>query len=140
MTHGGPGSGAGLGRVRSAPSGLGRWLALVDGWPVADGPVRIAAAGPRGYCRVTRRRSGAQALEQARMLGPVRQGPVRQAGTTTYCRRHRSWKVTGPRGPGTWSTLMPVSGTPRSLNPSSSRVVAFQNAPVPRYASRTYRR
>jgi len=54
------------------------------------------------------------------------------SGTTTYCRRCRSRKVTGPRGPGTWSTLIPVSGAPRSLNPSSSRVVAFQNAPVPR--------
>src|SRR5216684_1388054 len=58
--------------------------------------------------------------------------PPDQAGTTTYCRRQRSWKVTGPRGPGTRSTLIPVSGTPRSLNPSSSRVLTFQNAPVPR--------
>jgi energy-coupling factor transporter ATP-binding protein EcfA2 len=52
-------------------------------------------------------------------------------GVTTYWRRWRSRKVTGPRGPGRWSTLMPVSGMPRSLNPSSSRVLAFQNAPVP---------
>src|SRR6266480_4726598 len=52
-------------------------------------------------------------------------------GVTTYWRRHRSSNVTGPRGPGTWSTLIPVSGTPRSLNPSSRRVLAFQKAPVP---------
>jgi hypothetical protein len=31
---------------------------------------------------------------------------------------------------------MPVSGTPSSLNPSSLRVEAFQNAPVPTYALR----
>jgi len=44
--------------------------------------------------------------------------------------------VTGPRGPGTASMLIPVSGTWSSLKPSSSRVVAFQNAPVPAYAPR----
>ena len=32
--------------------------------------------------------------------------------------------------------LMPVSGTASSLNPSSRRGVAFQNAPVPEYAAR----
>ncbi len=52
-------------------------------------------------------------------------------GVTTNWRRYRSRKVTGPRGPGTLSMLIPVSGTDRSLNPSSRRVVAFQNAPVP---------
>ena len=36
--------------------------------------------------------------------------------------------MTGPRGPGTWSTLIPVSGTPRSLKPSSRRVLAFLDA------------
>jgi hypothetical protein len=44
-------------------------------------------------------------------------------------------KVTGPRGPGTWSTLIPVSGTPCSLKPSSSRVEAFQKTPVPTAAA-----
>ena len=53
------------------------------------------------------------------------------AGTTTNWRRYRSRNVTGPRGPGTASMLMPVSGTENSLKPSSSRVVEFQNAPVP---------
>ena len=63
--------------------------------------------------------------------GLAASAPNRYAGVTTYWRRWRSRKVTGPRGPGTWSTLMPVSGMPWSLNPSSSRVLAFQNAPVP---------
>src|ERR1700749_4205915 len=44
--------------------------------------------------------------------GPAPPGPRlvgRQwAGRTTYWRRHRSANVTGPRGPGRWSTLMPV--------------------------------
>ena len=44
--------------------------------------------------------------------------------------------MTGPRGPGTASRLIPVSGTSNSLNPSSSLVVAFQKAPVPVYAPR----
>jgi hypothetical protein len=57
-------------------------------------------------------------------------------GMTTNWRRYRSRKVTGPRGPGTLSMLIPVSGTDSSLNPSSRRVVAFQNAPVPAYAPR----
>ena len=61
------------------------------------------------------------------VTGPVRHG----LGTTTNCRRYRSRKVTGPRGPGTLSMLMPVSGTASSLKPSSSRGVAFQKAPVP---------
>src|SRR5262249_25995847 len=61
--------------------------------------------------------------------------PSALAGVTTYWRRHRSSKVTGPRGPGTWSTLIPVSGTPRSLKPSSRRVLAFQKAPVPAEAA-----
>ena len=52
-------------------------------------------------------------------------------GTTTNWRSDRSRKVTGPRGPGTASRLIPVSGTSSSLNPSSSLVVAFQKAPVP---------
>ena len=34
--------------------------------------------------------------------------------------------MTGPRGPGTRSTLMPVSGAPVSSKPSSQRVEAFQ--------------
>ncbi len=50
---------------------------------------------------------------------------------TTNWRRYRSRKVTGPRGPGTASMLIPVSGTENSLKPSSRRVVEFQNAPVP---------
>src|SRR5580704_18738861 len=52
-------------------------------------------------------------------------------GVTTNWRRYRSRKVTGPRGPGTASMLIPVSGTENSLKPSSRRVVEFQNAPVP---------
>jgi len=36
--------------------------------------------------------------------------------TTRYCRRYRSRYVTGPRGPGTRSTLIPVSGEPVSAN------------------------
>ena len=59
-----------------------------------------------------------------------------QAGVTTNWRRYRSRKVTGPRGPGTASMLIPVSGTENSLKPSSRRVVEFQNAPVPAYAPR----
>ena len=44
-------------------------------------------------------------------------GPGRHArGRITNCRRYRSRKVTGPRGPGTLSMLMPVSGTASSLN------------------------
>src|SRR5215471_18169138 len=58
------------------------------------------------------------------------------AGVTTNWRSTRSRKVTGPRGPGTASILIPVSGTWSSLNPSSSLVVAFQKAPVPVYAPR----
>ena len=53
------------------------------------------------------------------------------AGVTTNWRRYRSRNVTGPRGPGTASMLIPVSGTENSLKPSSRRVVEFQNAPVP---------
>src|SRR6185437_8379582 len=56
--------------------------------------------------------------------------------TTRYWRRYRSRYVTGPRGPGTRSTLMPVSGAPVSAKPSVKRVGAFQYAAVPRYASR----
>ena len=44
--------------------------------------------------------------------------------------------MTGPRGPGTQSTLIPVSGAPVSAKPSVNLVVACQNAAVPRYASR----
>ncbi len=36
--------------------------------------------------------------------------------------------MTGPRGPGKRSTLMPVSGVPSSSKPSVKRVVAFQSA------------
>ena len=46
-------------------------------------------------------------------------------------RSHRSRYVTGPRGPGTQSTLIPVSGAPVSSKPSAKRVGAFQNAAVP---------
>ena len=53
--------------------------------------------------------------------------------TTLYCRSQRSRYVTGPRGPGTQSTLMPVSGAPVSAKPSVKRVGACQNAAVPRY-------
>ena len=40
--------------------------------------------------------------------------------------------VTGPRGPGVQSTLMPVSGAPVRAEPSVKRVVACQKAAVPR--------
>jgi hypothetical protein len=63
--------------------------------------------------------------------GPFTPNVRGYAGVTTNWRRYRSRKVTGPRGPGTASMLMPVSGTENSLKPSSSRVVEFQNAPVP---------
>ena len=43
-----------------------------------------------------------------------------------YCRSQRSRYVTGPRGPGTLSTLIPVSGAPVSSNPSVNRVGACQ--------------
>ena len=36
-------------------------------------------------------------------------------GSTTNWRSDRSGYVTGPRGPGVWSTLIPVSGSPSSL-------------------------
>ena len=63
-------------------------------------------------------------------------GPVQRvwvaSPTTRYWRSQRSRYVTGPRGPGTASTLIPVSGTPVNANPSVNRVVACQNAAVPR--------
>jgi hypothetical protein len=49
------------------------------------------------------------------------------AGVITYWRRHRSSNVAGPHGPGTWSTLIPVSGRRAAGPPSSSRVLAFQS-------------
>ena len=61
----------------------------------------------------------------------IRRRERHAVGVTTYWRRYRSRNVTGPRGPGTWSTLIPVSGAPSSSKPSSRRVLAFQNAPVP---------
>ena len=66
-----------------------------------------------------------------------RQQSARHSVTTNLARgdhelaQDRSRKVTGPRGPGTASRLIPVSGTSNSLNPSRSLVVAFQKAPVP---------
>src|SRR6266511_1392955 len=52
--------------------------------------------------------------------------------TATYWRSQRSRYVTGPRGPGTQSTLIPVSGAPVSAKPSVKRVGACQKAAVPR--------
>ena len=52
--------------------------------------------------------------------------------TTRNWRSQRSRYVTGPRGPGAKSTLMPVSGAPVSAKPSVKRVGAFQKAAVPR--------
>ncbi len=52
--------------------------------------------------------------------------------TIRYWRSQRSRYVTGPRGPGSRPTLIPVSGALVSSKPSTNLVDAFQAAAVPR--------
>ena len=142
----------GRGRYNQFQSGVVYWTSATGAWPVR-GPIltrwaqlgsersslgyptgdQFAVTGgvrqnfERGYLRLNTTLRGRHDERVSYSGCPI----AVDAGTTTYWRRQRSVKTTGPRGPGTWSTLMPVSGTRRSLTPSSRRVVAFQKAPVP---------
>ena len=91
--------------------------------PLARG-LRGGASGQRGGSSSTGGRNLRRVLSIQRVwvASPM----------TRYWRSQRSLYVTGPRGPGTLSTLIPVSGEPVSAKPSVNRVVACQNAAVPR--------
>ena len=102
---------------------------------------------PRTSSPISRARARRAALARTRPPGPATRldpsltttGAHRccvPSPTTRYWRSQRSRYVTGPRGPGVQSTLIPVSGAPVSSKPSAKRVGACQKPTVPRYASR----
>src|SRR5262249_52013982 len=105
-----------------------------DGRPPAHEPADLRRAGRDQPGADASSGPGHEARAELHDDGPHRR--CVPSPTTRYWRNHRSRYVTGPRGPGVQSTLIPVSGAPVSSNPSAKRVGACQNATVPRYAAR----
>ena len=102
-----------------------------DGRPAAT----TARSPPRGRAAAARRGSPSASttrLEPNLTTSGALHRCCVPSPTTRNWRSQRSRYVTGPRGPGAQSTLMPVSGAPVSAKPSVKRVGAFQNAAVPR--------